>query len=299
MAPFQLCISLIFLLCNAIVQATSPVLIDGIVAAVYGPVRTNIVTYSDLQRPGIDGGPRTVNLVIDRHLEDQKAQHYGMTSTPEAVDKQLQTVFRANNWSEEDFNKMVQAAGWLPEEAREEFRIMTDVNQLEAFKIYGQMIVPERDILAYYNANPEHEDGAYHLQRAVIPYDFTLEPEEQKTRLLIALKRHQCVLEWSDPFWINDQDIAEDKAFIRDLSLRQISKLHQSVDGFEVYKVLEKRERRQKSLEEMRPFIVDTLRQPKVKKLKEAFHKELRDNATIVYFDEDIAAQVHEQVPAE
>src|SRR5439155_22881496 len=99
---------------------------------------------------------------------------------------------------------MVQGAGWLPEEAREEFRLITDVNQIESFKIYSQMIVPEREIIAYYEEHPEFEEAAYQIQRVVIPYDFEREVEEQKTQLLIDLKRHNIQLNWSEPFWIED-----------------------------------------------------------------------------------------------
>jgi peptidyl-prolyl cis-trans isomerase SurA len=275
------------------------VLFDGILAAVYGPMQTDIITYSDVQRPGIDGSKRTIDGLMDRTLKDQDAQRYGMKSTPDAVDKQLQIVFRGNNWTEEDFNKMVQTMGWLPEEAREEFRLITDVNQIENFKILGQLIVPERDVLAYYQANPEYELAEYLIERAVIPYDFSGDRTMQRAQLNQEIKNNRLEVEWPEPFWISDQDIADDKAFIRTLSFNEISEPQEIGEGFEIMRVLKFKEKKLKTLEEMHNQIVEILRRPKAEEMQKNYSESLRANATIVYFDEEVAEQMKMQSKGE
>ena len=269
-------------------MATNHLLVDGIVACVFGPQKTDIITYSDLARPGIDGTPRTLDKLVVRALKDQEAQRYGMQSSPEAVEKNLQAVFREHNWAENDFNKMVQAAGWMPEEAREEFRIMTDVNQIESFKIFSQLIVPERDILAYYQANLELEPASYHIQRAVVPYDFEIEREIQLKEILKSLKKQKLELEWSPSFWVTEDDIKNDKEFIASLDIHQISQPREVVEGFEFFKLLESKERHQKTLEEMRNKIIEILRAPKAEELQESYHKDLLKRSTVVYCDPNI-----------
>lgn len=268
-------------------SANSRVLIDGIVASVYGPSSTSIITYSDLIRPGIDGSKRTLEGLIMRSLEDQDAKRYGMQSTPEAIEKNLQAVFRSNNWLEDDFNKMVQNAGWMAQEAREEFRLMTDVAQIEGFKIYSQLIVPERDILAYYEDHPEFEEASFYIQRAVVPYDFNKQHEEQYDELVQLLKNKQLVLDWTAPFWVSDVDLSESKLFIKDLALNEISLPQDSPEGFEFLQQLKSSPRRKKSIEERRNSIIEVLREPKAEVLKNEYYKELLKPATVVYFDDE------------
>lgn len=276
-------------LMSAQIQAESipdnAVLVDGVQTAIYGPQRTDIVTYSDLQRPGIDGSRRTLDVLIDRALKDQDAMRYGMKSSPEAIEKNLQAVFRGNSWTEQDFNKMVQTVGWLPEEAREEFRIMTDVNQVESFKIGGQLIVPERDVQTYYQEHPEYESAGYLIARAVVPYDFNQERIEQKSDIINDIKENVLDVQWAEPFWVTDEDIAEDKAFLRTLAPNTISDPQQAPDGFEVLMVQELKPRRLKTIDEMRTAIIEILRKPKLQEVQENYSKELRTNATIVNFD--------------
>jgi len=268
------------------------VLLDGIVTAVYGPMRTDIITYSDLQRPGIDGSVRTVPNLVDRILKDQEAQRYGMKSSPEAVDKQLQLVFRSNNWTEHDFNTMVQKIGWLPDEAREEFRIMSDVNQIEAFKIYQQLVVPEREIQAYYQDNPEYEEASHFISRLIIPYDFEQERSVQRMQLQERMQTDPDSFDWPTPFWLKDTDIAREKSFIRELPVGGISESHPILEGFEYIKMVDQKPQRIKPLEDVRNRIIETLKQPKVDQMQQAYNKELRAKAVIVHFDPDIREEL-------
>lgn len=263
---------------NALYAEAPLIFLDGIEVAIYGVPRTDIITHSELRRPGIDGNVRTKDDLINQYLKAQDAVRYGMKATSEAVDKQLEMIFKNNHMTEDDFNKMLQAAGYLPEEGREEFARLTDVSQIEGFKIYGQLIVPERDIIAHYNEHPEYEEAAYEVEHAVIPYDFSQERQEQCAHL------DTNNLEWTEPFWVNEQDIADDKAFIRTLPFNTISEPRESSFGFEFIRVRAYKEKKLIPLEKRRLAIIDTLRQPMLQEKRETYHKELREHATILDF---------------
>jgi len=269
---------------KAVTQDSNLFLIDQIEVAIFVPEGTQIITKSDLDRPSLEGKPRTLEQLTTDRLMSLDAKKYNMWPDQDAIDKHLEVIKRDNNLSDKDLRNIFTQSGYSYEDAMEEFAIMFANSSISELKIRSRLIVPEKDVVAYYEANPEFEDSSYQLERAVVP--FTTKSEE---RQLAEIERNIKAgtvqkYDWSVPFWLAQDTIAEDKEFIKNMKVGEISKPHQITNGFELYRLVDKKERRKRTLEERYREITNILRQPKYVALFNDYKKSLFDNAAIVRF---------------
>lgn len=259
------------------------VLIDTIKAAIYMGPDTDIITYSEENRPGLDGSMRTLDdLIVEREMYHD-AKEKGMKSDEESTDKRLKEVQRDNNLTLDQLKGIFKTAGYTFEEGREQFAMMTSVNNILDFKVRSRLTIPEKEVRAYYEENPVRQEATYLLERAVIT-----PPESSSINLdldiLAQLKQNDIELEWGTPFRIKKDEIAEEKQDILVLDVGVISKPYPLEEGFELFRIKEKKDESIASFEERYREISDILRKPRYEKLMEEYIKSLADNASVVYF---------------
>ena len=263
------------------------IFLDGIRAVFRGSEGTDLILSSELQRPKLDGSPATLQeMLIDLALA-QEAKKYRLWPSPEDVDKQLRMLSEANKKTPKEFDDLLLTIGYTPSEGRLAFAQINAVNALVGFKITGNLIVPESEVTNYYNENPEVEKASYYLQYTLVPFAQTQNKQAQLKQLQnIAFKNDpNHFLKWGDPFWIKEDELADDKQFITELKRGQISDPMEVADGFELFRLKEKKDERVKPLDERYAEIVNILRKPKYSELMANFQNELLDNASIIYFD--------------
>ncbi len=151
--------------------------IDEIKAVVFGEEGAQVITRSDVERPGIDGSPRTLDDLVLERLLFLDAKKYNMISDEDAVDKYLANIQRENNMSMDDLKNLFSNAGYTYQEGREQFGTMQAVNSIMDFRIRSRLMIPEREIVAYHKAHPDEEPERYFIQRAVVP----ITPDTTKT----------------------------------------------------------------------------------------------------------------------
>lgn len=263
-------------------------LIDDIRATVYGEESTDIITKSELERPGIDGVYRSLHDHIIERLLYQEAVKYKMLPTAEAVEKHLQAVQQDHNLTLEELNAIFKTAGYTPEEGKEQFAHLSAISSIIDFKIRSRLIVLERDIIAYYEENPVWEQPAYLVQRAVVRIPRKKEPEKFKKELEYYIKTGigSFNISWADPFWIKQDEMAEEWRFIMDMNCDEIRIVQELPEEIELLKLVEKREKRLKPLEERYREIAELLRRPKYEELFMNYRQSLFDSASIIYFEE-------------
>lgn len=263
------------------------VFVDGIKAVFRGSEGTDLIMASELERPRLDGSKLTLEEAINDAAYGQEARKYKLWPSPEDVDKQLRMIGQANHKTPKEFEELMITLGYTPEEGRTAFAQMNAINSLISFKITGNLVVPESDVIAYYNDHPEQEPSAYQLEYYVVPFAKTQSKEEQLEYLKKVIEKNdpKKIFKWNLPFWINENEIAADKQYILDLEVGQISQPLESMYGFELFRLVGKRPGRQKTLEERYNDIVNILRKPKYGQLLSEFQKNLIDNASIIYFD--------------
>ncbi len=263
------------------------VFVDGIKAVIRGSEGTDLIMASELQRFKLDGTPNDLEEMITNYALFNEAKKYRLMPTTEEIDKQWMMMAQSNRKTPKELDTMVMSAGFLPQEARNEFAQMNAINSLVSFKVTGNLIVPESDVIAYYDQHPELEPASFYVEYAFMPFTFTKTKDEQlmQWQSVARKKDPQHMLKWQDPFWITENELALDKRFITQLGIGEISQPVQTSQGFEFFRLASKKEERLKPLDERYGQIVNILRKPKFTELMESFQKGARDSVSVIYFD--------------
>jgi parvulin-like peptidyl-prolyl isomerase len=267
----------------------SLIFIDGIRAVFRGAQGIDLITESELQRNKLDGSPNTLPDMLTQLAFGQEAKRYHMWPSPEDVDKQLRSVAQANKLTPKDLDDLFYSYGYTQAEGRDAFGQMTAINNLINFRITSNLFVPEKDVVAYYTANPEYEEAAYYIQTSFVPFAAAQAKEQQLKSLqaLASKKDPTHILNWNEPFWVQENELSENRKFITELRIGDISFPVLAAGGYELFRLLDKKEARMLSLEERYKSIVDILRRPKYSELMTSFQKQLLDNASITEFSHE------------
>jgi hypothetical protein len=258
-------------------------LIDAIVIIVFSEEGIEIITRSDIERPSLSGAPRTADDIIFERLVYLDAKKHKILPDEDAVDKYLAAIQREHNLKPEELQMIFLSAGYTLEEGREQLFIMQAVSTMLDYKIRSNLIVPRKQIEAYYHDNPEYEEASYLISYTKIPFDSS-QSEQQRIELEQRAKTGDFIgVLWEGPFWVSENELATDKQFITQLEVGQISAPYLSTDGFEIYRLEEKKPRRLKTYEERYRDIVDILRRPKYEELLENYRKLLFSKARVEY----------------
>ena len=179
------------------------------------------------------------------------------------------------------------AAGYTFEEGREQLRLMQSVNTMLDFKIRSNLIVPRKDVQAYYDQHPEYVEASYVLQHTFVPFSATKSKKKQYDELVQFAKTGKGLsgIVWSQPFTINRSDVAVEKQFIFDMQPDEISLPQKTAEGFELFRLQEKHDKALRSFDDRYREIVDILRRPKYDELLTEYKKSLFDEASILRFD--------------
>jgi len=258
-------------------------LIDEIESVIYGPKEISIVTKSDINRQALDGSVRTKDSVIFEQLIVQDGKRYNFVDE-KMIDRYIATIQRENNLSLDDLKSMFRAAGYTYEEGREQLSIMNTVNSMIDYKVRSKLIIPEKDVQEYYDANPVYLEESYQLLRIVVPCLADEDREKLRHDIENKMKIGQKIInaEYHDPFWINKSDISADKKFITNIKIGQMSLPIEYTNGFEIFKLIDKKDRRLVPIEDRYKDIADELRKPLYEKIFSEYKKSLYDGSVIV-----------------
>jgi len=260
--------------------------IDSIKAVVYGQQRTDIITFSDEIRPSLDGSQQSLDDLVLSKLICQDAARFKMEPDDEAVNKHLEAVQRENNLSLDDLKSIFKQAGYTYEEGRAQFKSITAIGTMVDFRIRSRLIVPEREIQAYYLDHPEIEETAYQIEIAQVSCPSGMDHDRfmDKIRELVHKGESSLDVSWAEPFWIKKSDVAQNKEFLMTMDVGTIALGSQSAAGVELFRLKNKKEEHLRTLEERYNEIAEILKRPKYNELFEGYKKELFANAAIVYF---------------
>lgn len=260
--------------------------IDGINTIIYGEEETVIITDSDVQRPGIDGQIRTLEDLILENLIYLDAKHMGAIPSQEDLQRHWEEVKLQNNLSEEDMRNIASQAGYTIVEAKTHLGKMSAINQMMDFKVRSGLFIPKREVERHYNEHPEVQQAEYCISRAIVPFS-DLEPKEQQKKRLDQFAKTgkgTVRIAWSEPFWLLHDDVAPEKHFIYTMHPGHISCPQETIQGFELIKLNDKKLERLIPLEERYKEIENELKMPKYEQLFEKYKKELSDKTTIVTY---------------
>lgn len=258
--------------------------IDGIMAVIPSPEGNEVITESEIHRPAIDGTMRTEEDLIRGARFYLEAKKYGMTPTESDIDAHLNSIKRENNINHDQIVELFDSAGYTYEEGREQLGKMSSVGTLLSVKVNSRLLIPEREVRAYYDEHPEYIQAAYQLQHGIMPFLEDMNKEQQRKRIEATLRAQKSIplIEWGDPFWVEDEDLAEDKRFLTEMKPGEIRLSKELANGFELFKMHDLRERRLKSFEERYTEIADLLRRPRYERLFSEFEEQLKATMPVI-----------------
>lgn len=268
------------LISKEILSTNFPV-IDKIVAIVYGTEGYEIITLSQTQRPSLTGMVRSLNDLIFERMVYLDALKYKIIIDDDAIDKLLENIKRQNNLTQAQLEQSIRDAGYTLAEAREQLGVIQTVNTMLSVKIRDNLVISRADVERYYNAYPESSTEEYILEYVCIPE--TSDPDQERSLAKIAANGDTAhKLNWTRPFTIKSTELVESKAYISKLKKGEISKPAKINNGYEMYRLIDKKEARILTLDERYHTIVDILRGPKTRELQEEYKKNLEKEYIVI-----------------
>lgn len=252
--------------------------LDSISAVVVGPEKTDVITKSDVTRPGIDGRVHSLETRTRESQISMDAEKYKMVDE-DSVERQLKEIKRENNLSDEELEQIFTAGGYTIAEGKEQFKTMTGVNQMTGFRIMSRLTISHREMELYWNENPVYLEPSYELVRATTDFDVANTVKDLQRKM----NDHSVVIAWSEPFTINESEVAEDKQFICKLKPGQI-KVVKHPDFFELFKSMSILPRRPVPLAEREQEIDNVLREKKYRTLFQEYQEELNRTTAVIRF---------------
>lgn len=241
-----------------------------------------IITLLDIERPSIDGRVRSLDdLILDKLMAFEAMYFYRMVIPDDAIDKYINSIKEHYNIGDEQLRQMFKQAGYTYEEAREQLGASQAIDSLLNFKIRSRLVVPEKDVRTYYEANPVYEDASYKIKKSFISEGLLTEDELQNISDKV-IKKH--AIEWSTPYWLTDEEMTDERRdMLYSMKVDQYSKPEQVTGGYEVIQLLAAKPRALKSFEERYREITMILQEPHYYKMFEEFKKELFAKYEVVY----------------
>lgn len=263
------------------------IFLDGIRVVFRGSEGADLILTSEEDRLELDGSKIPLQKKVENLALSQEAKKYRLWPSPEEVDKQRRMLCESNKKTPKEFDDLLLTIGYTPAEGMHAFAQINAINSLVGFKITSNLIVPESEVIKYYNDNPEMEHEAYYLEYTRVPFAQAQSKEKQLQQLSAVAQKNdpKNILKWSDPFWVRKNELAEDKEFIAQMQRGEISTPVEADDGFELFRLRDRKEEHAKSLDDRYAEIVNMLRKPKYSELMESFQKDLLSGASIIYFD--------------
>ena len=264
----------------------SEFVIDGVAAVVFGQEGTQLIAKVEVDRPSLTGQVRSLEDVVFERRVFLDALKHKIAIDDDVIDRYLAVVQRQNNLTAEEMRQVFSNAGYTYEEGREQFKILQVVNQMVDYKIRSNLIVPRKDVEKYCKENPEMEEASYDIEYTEVPFDASIPKAVQKRRLARSIKDGSCkdTVEWPGSFTIKSSEIADSRGFIRGMKKDSFYGPLELDTGFGIYHLVDKRDARERTLEERYQEIVEMLRMPRYEELLTDYRESLVKGSSVLRF---------------
>ena len=258
-------------------EKTGHKIVDKILARVNG---ANILQ-SDLEQPRIstqEGRPFTLQEAIMEELMVQHATDQHLVPTTLDIDRQITSMKIQNNLqdiTEKEFEEQLRQGGLTLRMYKQQIGRKIAVDKVKQSEIHERIVISSQEVEAYCKEHPEYVKEAFHLQICSLNKDELEKSKEDKT------------MEWETIDWINKEDLSQDLACVQNMKKGDISapiQLRGSDDKVQLIKLLEKRERKLKTVNQRYAQVSHVLETNKQTELLHQLEAELKTRATIVYF---------------
>lgn len=249
--------------------------IDRIVARVNG---ANILQ-SDLEQPRIskEGSRYSLDELTLEELLVQRAGEMHMLPTALDIDRQVVTFKIQNHLTELsdiEFENQLKQSGFTLKAYKQQLGRLIAAENVKRAEISEKIVITSQEVEEYHATHPEKAKEEYLLQTCVIKKDQLDHYKELLENKTIA---------WEELGWIAKKDIGHKFKAVLSMKPGDMSEPVATDDGtYQAVKLLDKKEKRFKALDERYSDIERKLQQERKEKFIGEFEKELKAKASIV-----------------
>lgn len=276
-------------LLSAAIYADDPAgayVVGEIKAIVDGPTGTDVITDLDIAQHRF-AGDFDLDALILMYAKTQHAESTGISITQDDVDRYLRALSQQGQPSgqaltPDSLRAMAHDLGCSLDELYAILKKLYTANVTMEQDVHSQLTITEQQVEAAYNADPAYKDGVYFLQTAHVPLEAGQSKAERK-RDLIKNAGAMKDLSWSIPFDINDSELAVEKSFVKKMKRGDIY-VYELSDGFELYRLTNRTERKKLSLEERKKDILSRLREQKIEQTIKQYNQDRLGEVVVTKF---------------
>ena len=268
-------------------------------------VEKALTSYNDShQREKIYEAKRQVlQQMIDKKLAKDETERLGIKVTKEEIDKAIERIKQDNSVTQEELLARLEADGSSLAELRKQLEEEIERAKLIDREVRARIVIPEEEIVAYYNENLNQFSGESRvwLQNILISVAKSDSPSEVKTKrelahqLLSDLRSGASFEETAKKYssgpnangggdlgYIEWEDLAKYlRDGISDLKQGEVSDAIDGPYGYQIVKMVDRQSAGVKTLEEVRPIIQNKLYREQINDKYTRWIKELREKAYI------------------
>ena len=250
---------------------------NEIVAVVYGTNSTDIILQTDVDAAKKE--TRTLDDIILEKLMYQDACRYKIDINDDAIDRHLSGLCNQPGVTRDELEKIFRQSGYSYAEAVDRIRVGRAIEVLTEHKIRSRLVVLEKDVIAYCEANPEIE---FTISKAIVPFDSSKSKSSQLDELKKAVRTNNLKgIKFDSPYSLMLDEIVDSKKFITKMKPGSVSQPSEVKGGFEIVKLVKRSER---SVQDRYREVDALLKKPKFDEMLEAYKKDLKAAASVVYY---------------
>lgn len=234
---------------------------------------------------------KVLNLLVDRSLTQQEAARYNITVSDEELDTVIENLKAKNSWTQEELETMLAREGMTLESYREGYKKQMLQTRLINHAVKSKVIITESEIQAFYQENADRFAGTkkYHLRNILMKdknsIDQVYKQLESKTAFTDLAKKFSLAPNAVDGGDLGFFDISsfspEIKDSIAQLNIGDYTEVIQTAQGYQIFYVDEILVKDNKTLDQVRDEIHETLYRKAVEKKFETWLDSLKKQAHI------------------
>lgn len=263
---------------------TGRILVDEVVAVIQHGEGAMIITRSDV-RPGLDGMPRTLRDVVLEYLMVLDAQKLKITISDEDVDRFLMQLQKQNGLTKTAIERLFEQLGYTYQEGREQLRVKQMIETIVDFRVKSdkRLMIEEQDVSAAYQAHPVYEPIHFTLRQVYLEKS---EYSPEAIQKIIEAKNFDA-LPWEEPFDLDEQDLADDKQFLKTAEIGSLVDQDTDDQGVELTQLVARTTPRLRSFQERRAEIEMELRKERYFMILREYEEKLLKQGHITFMHEE------------
>ncbi len=256
--------------------------IDEVRVVLYNDETSEIITTSDI-KPGLEGKPRTLKDIVIERCMVHDAQRLHITVSDEELDRHLGNLQKEQGLNRDMLAGLFKELGYAQyEDGRQAVRERMMIDQIMEYRVRTSALldINKADAQTFYEKFPAEEKATFSLVQAYIP-SYTMNREQIEESMQKGT--FPDTITWSDVFTITEDELAQDRLFIKDRAPGSIVDVEYFDDGCEVTKLVAKTAQRIVPFEEKADEVLDLLRRQKFAQAIDDYYARLLKESLLVF----------------